>query len=140
MRRVVELCPIVLVGVRSLSTEELSFIQEKGLTPFYSQGKPLDEKDLRKIISALSKEVYITIDLDVFDPSVMPAVGTPEPGGLHWFEVLHLLREVARHRQVVGFDLVELCPREGPSSCAYLAAKLVYKLIGYSYCTPANQV
>lgn len=141
MRRVVELCPIVPVGVRSLSVEENSFIKEKGLTPFYAQGKPLDGEDIEGIITDLSEEVYVTIDLDVFDPSLMPAVGTPEPGGLLWFEVLRLLREVACRKKVVGFDLVELCPREGPSSCAYIAAKLAYKLIGYSfYPAAANQV
>ncbi|MBM2831374.1 MAG: Agmatinase [Dehalococcoidia bacterium] len=133
MRRVMELCPVVSAGVRSLSLEESDFIKSKNIKLFYAGEKPLDEADISGIISALSDDVYITIDMDVFDPSIMPAVGTPEPGGLGWHEVLRLLREVARQKRVAGFDLVELCPREGPTSCAYLAAKLAYKLIGYSF-------
>ena len=85
-----------------------------------------------RIVSALSEEVYITIDLDVLDPSIMSAVGTPEPGGMGWHETLELLRHVAAKRSIVGFDLVELCPNEGPTSCSFLAAKLAYKLIGFS--------
>jgi len=80
----------------------------------------------------LADDVYVTIDLDVFDPSVMPAVGTPEPGGLGWQEVLALLRRVSRAKRIVGFDVVELCPDEGPTACTYLAARLVYKMIGYA--------
>jgi agmatinase len=76
--------------------------------------------------------VYISVDLDVFDPSLMPAVGTPEPGGMAWEQVVGLLRAVAEARQIVGFDVVELCPREGPAACAFTAARLVYKLIGYA--------
>jgi agmatinase len=83
-----------------------------------------------EIARALSEQVYITIDLDVLDPSVMPAVGTPEPGGIGWYELMGLLREVCAARQVVGFDIVELCPQLGPPACAYLAAKLAYTLIG----------
>ena len=129
MRRVLECCPIVPVGLRSLSLEEHRFLMLNQMRPFFTEGLPLDDK---AIVSALSQEVYITIDLDVLDPSIMSAVGTPEPGGLSWHEVLRILRQVAQEKHVVGFDLVELCPKEGPSSCAFLAAKLAYKLIGYS--------
>jgi len=132
MRRVLECCPIVQVGLRSLSLEEHRFLSLNQMQPFFAEGLPLDEK---AIVSALTEEVYITIDLDVLDPSIMSAVGTPEPGGLGWYEMLRILRQVAREKQIVGFDLVELCPREGPSSCAFLAAKLAYKLIGYSFPT-----
>jgi len=129
MRRVLECCPIVQVGIRSLSLEEHRFLALNQMQPFLAEGLPLDEK---AIVSALSEEVYVTIDLDVLDPSIMSAVGTPEPGGLSWYEVLRILRHVAQEKHIVGFDLVELCPREGPSSCAFLAAKLAYKLIGFS--------
>lgn len=129
MRRVLECCPIVQVGIRSLSLEEHRFLALNQMQPFFAEGLPLDEK---AIVSALSEEVYITIDLDVLDPSIMSAVGTPEPGGLSWYEVLRILRVVAREKHIVGFDLVELCPREGPSSCTFLAAKLAYKLLGFS--------
>jgi agmatinase len=133
MRRVSELCPILPVGVRSLSHGESRFINEAGLTPFYARDLISGKVTAQQIVDSLSKEVYITIDLDVLDPSIMPAVGTPEPGGIGWYELLGLLSEVARAKQIVGFDLVELCPKEGPSSCAFLAAKLAYKLIGYIF-------
>jgi agmatinase len=129
MRRVLECCPIVQVGIRSMSQEEHRFITQNQMRPFFAQGLPLDEE---AIVSALSDDVYITIDLDVLDPSIMSAVSTPEPGGMSWHEVLRILRRVAERRRIVGFDVVELCPREGPLSCAFLAAKLAYKLIGYS--------
>lgn len=132
MRRVMEYCPIVQVGTRSLSQEEHLFIEQQEMRPFFAQGQPLDQGSLDKIVCALSSEVYITIDLDVLDPSIMSAVGTPEPGGMGWYEVLRMLRYVAQKRRIVGFDLVELCPNEGPLSCAFLAAKLAYKLIGYA--------
>jgi agmatinase len=82
------------------------------------------------VISNLTKDVYITIDLDCFDPAEMSAVGTPEPGGLHWDEVSDLLAAVTREKRVVGFDVTELSPSLGPRSCAQLAAKLTYRLIG----------
>ncbi|HEX77986.1 MAG TPA: agmatinase [Dehalococcoidia bacterium] len=132
MRRVLELCPIVPVGIRSLSLEESQFIRESGLAPFYASQWRQDPTLPERVVAALTPHVYISLDLDVFDPSVMSAVGTPEPGGLLWHEVVPLLRLVARGRRVVGFDIVELCPAEGPAACAYLAATLVYKLIGYA--------
>jgi agmatinase len=131
MRRVNELCPVVPVGIRSLSQEEHQFITETAIAPFYARDLISGEVANQQIIKSLSREVYITIDLDVLDPSIMSAVGTPEPGGIGWYRLLSLLREVAQARQVVGFDLVELCPSEGPASCAFTAAKLAYKLIGY---------
>ena len=135
MRRVCELCPIVPVGIRSLSEEEHRFIDEAGIKPVYAEDLISTGDSIKRIIATLSNEVYVTIDLDVLDPSIMSAVGTPEPGGIGWYELLNLLREVARSKRIVGFDLVELCPDEGPRSCAFLAAKLAYKLIGYVYTT-----
>lgn len=132
MRRVLEYCPIVQVGIRSLSMEEHQFLAQSQMRPFLAQDTPLDQERLDRIISSLSEEVYITIDLDVLDPSIMPAVGTPQPGGMGWYEVLELLRQVAAKTRIVGFDVVELCPKEGPASSAFLAAKLTYKLIGFS--------
>jgi len=135
MRRVCEICPIVPVGIRSLSEEERRFIDEAVIKPVYAEDLIPTGDSIKRIIATLSNEVYITIDLDVLDPSIMSAVGTPEPGGIGWYELLNLLREVARSKRIVGFDLVELCPDEGPRSCAFLAAKLAYKLIGYVYTT-----
>ena len=138
MRRVYELCPMVQVGIRSMSREEHTFIKEHGLSPFWadsfdpsaSSGHRVRDT-IEQVVSALSPNVYLTVDLDVFDPGVMPAVGAPEPGGLGWAQVTALLREVTRRRRVLGFDVVELCPKEGPVACAFLAAKLIYKVIGY---------
>ncbi|MBI4301372.1 MAG: agmatinase [Chloroflexi bacterium] len=132
MRRVGEICPVVSAGVRSLSQEEGQFVKEHHMPIFYAETFSTAPGYLRQVVSLLSPKIYVSIDLDVFDPSIMAAVGTPEPGGLGWYEVLALLREVAQQRQIVGFDLVEFCPREGPIACAFLAAKLVYKLIGYT--------
>ena len=132
IRRVLEICPVIQVGIRSMSLEEHDFIKDRGLTPFVlEQGR--NSLAYSDIIDSLSENVYITIDLDVLDPSIMAAVGTPEPGGMGWSDILGLLRAVADKRKVVGFDLVELCPDQGPSSCSFLAAKLAYKLIGYSF-------
>lgn len=132
MRRIFELCPIVQVGVRSLSWEEQRFLNQNKVQSFFISGSGESLISSGEIVSSLSGNVYVTVDLDVFDPSVMPAVGTPEPGGLQWYEVVNLLKEVALGRHIVGFDIVELCPQEGPISCAFLAAKLTYKLIGYA--------
>lgn len=81
----------------------------------------------------LGKHTYVTIDLDAFDPGEMPAVGTPEPGGLSWYQVLDLFREICRRTTVVGMDVVELCPMPGQTRADYLAARLVYKMIGYRF-------
>ena len=79
----------------------------------------------------MSQNVYLTIDLDVFDPSVLAATGTPEPGGLHYFQVLHFLRPLFARFNVVGFDIVELCPQAGLHASDYLAARLAYQLMTY---------
>jgi agmatinase len=131
MRRILEFCPIVQVGIRSLSWEEQRFLTQNDMHLFSAMpGSALASPE--EITASLRDNVYISIDLDVFDPSIMPAVSTPEPGGMQWHEVLNLLRTVTLHKHVIGFDLVELCPKEGPASCAFLAAKLAYKLIGYA--------
>jgi agmatinase len=132
MRRIHELCPIVQVGVRSLSLEENEFLAQNKMRPFYVTTSSLDLPPPDHITTSLSDNVYVSIDLDVFDLSVMPAVSTPEPGGMQWHEVLNLLRYVSHHKHVIGFDLVELCPNFHTDSCAFLAAKLAYKLIGYA--------
>ena len=129
-RRVSEVCPTTLVGVRSLSKDEANALQGSKVRLFPAQADvavPVDS-----IVDSLSEMVYVSVDLDVLDPSVMPSVGTPEPGGLSWHDVLGLLRQVAERHTIVGVDVVELAPREGPPAAAYIAAKLVYKLIGYS--------
>ena len=137
MRRVWELCPVVSVGIRSLSREEKDFLVQHEIEPFYADN--VDKTDLpARVLSRLSTQVYISIDLDVLDPSIMSAVGTPEPGGMSWQQVVGLLKTVTGSRQTVGFDLVELCPREGPNACAILAAKLAFKLMGYAVSAGGN--
>lgn len=132
MRRILEHCPITQVGIRSLSWEEQQLLKQNNVQPFYGSQLTPDLAALPQIIDSLNDNIYISIDLDVFDPSIMSAVGTPEPDGMQWPEVVKLLRAVTKHRNIVGFDLMELCPERGPASCAFLAAKLAYKLIGYT--------
>jgi len=132
MRRIFELCPISQVGVRSLSWAEKQFLAQHKLKPFYMSDLASNKASIDQIVDSLSEDVYVTIDADVLDPSVMPAVGTPEPDGMSWRQVLDIIKSVALHRHVVGFDLMEFCPGEGPGFCAFLLAKLAYKLIGYT--------
>ncbi len=130
MRRIFELCPVSQVGVRSLSREEKQFLTQNKLKPFYMSDLASKTASIDQIMATLSEDVYITIDVDVLDPSIMPAVGTPEPDGMSWRQVLDIIESVALRKHIVGFDLMEFCPGEGPGSCAFLLAKLAYKLIG----------
>ncbi len=131
-RRLMEICPVVQVGVRSLSREEFVLTQNPpaNLQTFMWNAEAPSLPKLQDVIDRLTEDVYVSIDLDALDPSLMPAVGTPEPGGMGWGHLMQLIDSVARHRRIVGFDVVELSPNEGPHACAYTAAKLVYKLIG----------
>ena len=135
-RRIWETCPVVEVGVRSMSLEEADFIRGAGRERLrviqHGEGGRAASWDAASVLEGLTEHVYVSIDLDVFDPALMAAVGTPEPGGPGWEAVLALLRQVCRERTVVGFDVVELCPWAGPPSCAYVAAKLAYKVMGYA--------
>jgi len=131
MARIAELCPIVQVGIRSMDISEKATL-EKGRI-FFAKDIHRDKGWIEKVISGLSEKVYITIDLDVFDPSIMPSTGTPEPGGLLWYDVLELLKAVFDDKEVVGFDVVELCPDEKNKAPDFLAAKLIYKLLSYKF-------
>jgi agmatinase len=134
-QRIQELCPLVQAGIRSLSAEEFAFLPRSNVKTYFARHMQGNSEWIAKIIENLPQKIYITIDLDVFDPSVMPAVGTPEPGGLGWYAVLDLLRTVCRKRQIVGCDIVELCPQPMNPGPDFLAAKLCYKLLGYIHCT-----
>ena len=131
-RRIREVCPIVLLGVRSLCLEERDFLRGYSLPVFFWPPEDDGTDLLRKITAELTETVYVSIDLDAFDPSCMAAVGTPEPGGMDWYQVTTLLKGVASSKRIVGFDVCELAPSQGPAACSYTAAKLVYKLIGYA--------
>jgi agmatinase len=130
-RRMLELCPVVQAGIRSMSVEEAAFLR-KGTVPLYSAAAIRKDRTwVSKAVGHLSKDVYISVDLDALDPSVMPATGTPEPGGMLWQDVLELIREVCRKRRVVGFDVVELAPIPGMVAPDFLAARLAYRMMGY---------
>ena len=131
MARTAELVPAVQVGIRSMSVEELQSVDRSRI--FYSHELYYDKSLYSKALDKLSENVYITIDLDVFDPSIMPSTGTPEPGGPEYFELIHFLREVIRNRNVVGFDVVELCPSATNKSPDFIAAKIIYQLLSYKF-------
>ena len=130
-RRLSEQASLVEVGVRSISESEMNYVDAQQLPVVYWPNTDLPSV-VSEVVGKLSHDVYISIDLDVLDPSIMAAVGTPEPGGMVWDEVTDLLKQVALSKNVVGFDVVELSPNEGPEACSFTAAKLVYKLIGYA--------
>ena len=129
MARVKDICPIVQVGIRSVSSEENHSIDRSRC--FLAEDIQKDPAWMGKALAKLESPVYITIDLDGFDPSLLPSTGTPEPGGLKWYETLEFLKNVIKKKKVVGFDVVELCPNPSDKSSDFLAAKLVYKLMSY---------
>jgi len=133
MRRVREtIRRVAQVGIRNYSAEEAAFLRANGARIHPAAGWSGSERQLRQVLDDLGEgPVYITCDLDVFDPSVMPATGTPEPGGLLWRDVIRLIECVCRNRRVVGFDVVELSPIPGIVAPDFLAAKLIYKMIGF---------
>ena len=132
MRRVVGMgVPIVGVGIRSYSVEEHRFMKRRGLTPITPRQTREDPDWLLQALDGLSKEVYVSIDIDGFDPAYAPGTGTPEPGGLDWFQVTDLLRAVALQRAIVAADVVEVIPLPGGMQTEFLAAKLLYKLVAH---------
>ncbi len=131
MARAREYVPIVQVGIRSMSVEELPFAEKDRM--FCSHELFYDKNLYKKALDKLSENVYITIDLDVFDPSIMPSTGTPEPGGPEYFELMHFMRDVIKSRNVVGFDIVELCPSATNKAPDFIAAKIIYQLLSYKF-------
>jgi agmatinase len=131
MARVREACPIVQVGIRSMDSSEKEFI-DRGRV-FFAEDIHNRTDWINEAVGKLSEKIYITIDLDVFDPSIMPSTGTPEPGGLLWYDVLRLLKTVSDKKDIVGFDVVELCPDERNKAPDFLAAKLIYKMLSYKF-------
>ncbi len=132
-RRLVELgCQVVQLGVRSLTREEAQWLRKsEAITTVCTQELAQDFTRAFQALDELSSPAYITLDVDVFDPSLMPATGTPEPGGLSWYDVLRVLRGTFERFEVIGCDLVELAPIGGLIAPDFTAARLVYKLIGY---------
>lgn len=138
MARAREVCPIVQVGIRSVDGDEMP-----GLDPervFWAHEILAEPRDawIDRVASLLGPRVYVTIDLDGLDPSLLPATGTPEPGGLGWYDVMALLRRVARGAEVVGFDVVELLPAAGQHASSFAAAKLVYRFLAEIFAARAG--
>lgn len=136
-RRISERAQLVQLGIRSFSGEEAEFLKQAGanITSVSARTWHQDAAALDHALGELKDPVYITVDLDVFDPAIMPATGTPEPGGLYWYQVLTLLKRVFETHTVIGCDVVELAPAPGMVAPDFLTAKLVYKLIGYQQMT-----
>jgi agmatinase len=133
MRRTLEHAPLTQVGIRSLSAEEAADISSLKTKVFYDFNMRQDPAWIDRVVDSLSDVVYITIDVDGFDPAIMPSTGTPEPGGLSWYEGLSLLRRVIERRTVVGCDIVELSPMPGNAAPNFLCAKLLYKILSYRF-------
>ncbi len=119
---------IVSVGIRSMDVSERSGVDHKRI--FLAHKIHDSDKWINNTVRLLTDSVYITIDLDVFDPGIMPSTGTPEPGGLGWYQVMKLLYSVSKSKRIVGFDVVELCPSNSKAP-DFLAAKLIYTLLSY---------
>ena len=133
MRRTLDFAPTTQVGIRSLSPEEAAAAPSLRTTMFYDYNMRDDPRWIDRVVESLTDTVYITIDVDGLDPAIMPATGTPEPGGLSWYETLALLRAVIERRTVVGCDIVELSPMAGHVAPNFLCAKLIYKILSYRF-------
>jgi agmatinase len=130
-RRISGICPLVQAGIRSMSAEEAEFLKT-GSVKSYSADFIFENRSWCEMIcSDLEGDLYLTVDLDVLDPAVMPATGTPEPGGIAWRDLIYLVREVSKRCRIRGFDVVELAPIPGMIAPDFLAAKLVYRIMGY---------
>ena len=122
---------LIQVGIRSMDIIETTIMDEEKV--FFAHEMVADDYWVENAIDLMTENVFITIDLDAFDPSIMPSTGTPEPGGLLWYETLDFLQKVFKEKNVVGFDIVELCPNEKEKSSDFLAAKLYYKMLSYKF-------
>lgn len=134
LRRIFEKLKTVHLGIRSYAKEEATFIKDKKIKIFHA-GIRYDDMFVKDLLKGIrSKDIYITFDMDFLDPSVMPAVGTPEPGGYGWHETLFVLRKLIENRNLLGIDFVELSPLGGKIvHPEFLAAKLIYKVIAYKF-------
>ena len=124
-------CNLVQVGIRSMDIEEVEYMSKDQV--YFAEKIHGETQWMIDSINQLSDEVYITFDLDAFDPSIMPSTGTPEPGGLLWNDIIKYLKMVFQSRNVVGFDIVELAPIDGLTHPDFLAAKLYYKMLSYKF-------
>jgi agmatinase len=137
IRRTLEYARVTQVGIRSMSTEEAEEAGRLDTTIFYDASMRRDPAWIDRVVSSLADTVYVTIDVDGLDPAIMPATGTPEPGGLSWYETLALLRATIERRTVVACDVVELSPIPGLLAPNFLCAKLIYKILTYRFAKDA---
>nr|WP_321221898.1 agmatinase [uncultured Psychroserpens sp.] len=122
---------LIQVGIRSMDVMETTVMDND--KTYFAHEMAQDDAWMDSAIDQMTDNVYITFDLDAFDPSIMPSTGTPEPGGLLWYETIEFLRQVFEEKNVVGFDIVELCPNDKEKSSDFLAAKLYYKMLTYKF-------
>ena len=122
---------LIQVGIRSMDAIEKTVMDPDKV--FFAHEMAQDDYWMENAIDLMTENVFLTIDLDAFDPSIMPSTGTPEPGGLLWYETLEFLNKIFKEKNVVGFDIVELCPNENDKSSDFLAAKLYYKMLSYKF-------
>jgi agmatinase len=134
MHRVLDVADVVGVGIRGISQEEVELASASpAVTVVYAEEMWADDTWMDRALAALGDPVYLTFDVDYFDPSLVPATGTPEPGGGDWYRTLKFLRRVFRERTVLAMDVVELAPIPGIPASDFLVAKLIYKLLGYRF-------
>jgi agmatinase len=134
MARVAEFTKnIVQVGIRAQDKSEAEFIARNKIATFYAREIYNSKNWMKRALEKLNENVYITFDVDAFDPSLLPATGTPEPGGLFWDETMNFLKLVGTKRNIVGFDVVELAPSKVHPASNFIAAKLVYKILNYAF-------
>ncbi len=134
MRRLDDLAiPFIQVGIRSFSQEEWLLVQERGWQPFFMRRIKAEADWVAKVCAGINGPVYLTVDVDGFDPAIMPATGTPEPDGMSWAMATDLIRALVREKRLVGMDVVELAPRPGAEHAAFCAAKLIYRTLGYLF-------
>lgn len=134
MARAKELCPIVQVGIRSMDIAEKPLMDKERV--FFAHqiiDRPRSEW-IEQVVGMLTENVYLTIDLDAFDPAFVPATGTPEPGGLSWYDAIDLVKAICARKNLIGFDVVELCPHESHWGSSFFAAKLIYKILTTKFC------
>lgn len=128
---------LIQVGIRSMDVMEKTVMDEE--KTYFAHEMAVDDNWMDSAIDQMTDNVFITLDLDAFDPSIMPSTGTPEPGGLLWYETLDFLKQVFAEKNVVGFDIVELCPNKIDKSSDFLAAKLYYKMLTYKFLDEAAE-
>lgn len=123
---------LIQVGIRSMDSTEVEHMNKE--KTWFAEDMFFSDEWIEKSLKQMTNKVYITLDLDVFDPSIMPATGTPEPGGMLWNPMISYLKRVFKEKNVLGFDIVELAPMEGNPAPNFLAAKLYYKMLSYKFC------